>query len=57
LVNNRFDERPINLNEQAVRPVSWTLDVEFGDYEVHVGDNQTGPIGDKLSLMVGRLIA
>jgi hypothetical protein len=56
LVNNRFDERPINLNEQAVRPVSWTLDVEFGDYEVHVGDNQTGPIGDKLSLMVGRLI-
>jgi len=26
-------------------------------YEVHVGDDQTGPIGDKLSLMVGRLIA
>jgi hypothetical protein len=56
LVNNRFDQCPISLNEQAVRPVSWTLDVEFGEYEVHVGDSQTGPIGDKLSLMVGRLI-
>jgi hypothetical protein len=56
LVNHRFDQCPISLNEQAVRPVSWTLDVEFGDYEVHVGDSQTGPIGDKLSLMVGRLI-
>ena len=56
LVNNRFDQCPISLNEQPVRPVSWTLDVEFGEYEVHVGDSQTGPIGDKLSLMVGRLI-
>ena len=56
LVNHRFDQCPISLNEQAVRPVSWTLDVEFGEYEVHVGDSQTGPIGDKLSLMVGRLI-
>jgi hypothetical protein len=37
-------------------PVFGPLDVEFGDYEVHVGDSQTGPIGDKLSLMVGRLI-
>ncbi len=56
LVNHRFDQCPISLNEQAIRPVSWTLDVEFGEYEVHVGDSQTGPIGDKLSLMVGRLI-
>jgi len=57
LINERIDHCPVSLNEQAVRPVSWTLDVEFGDYEVHVGDHQTGPIGDKLSLMVGRLIA
>ena len=56
LVNERFDQAPVNLNERPVRPVSWTLDVEFGDYEVHVGDNQTGPRGDQLSLMVGRLI-
>ena len=56
LVNERFDQAPVNLNEDPVRPVSWTLDVEFGDYEVHVGDSQTGPRGDQLSLMVGRLI-
>ncbi len=45
------------MNEQPVRPASWTLNVEFGYFEVHVGDSQTGPIGDKLSLMVGKLIA
>lgn len=56
LINERFDQAPVNLNERSVRPVSWTLDVEFGDYEVHVGDSQTGPRGDQLSLMVGRLI-
>lgn len=56
LINERFDQAPVNLNERPVRPVSWTLDVEFGDYEVHVGDSQTGPRGDQLSLMVGRLI-
>jgi hypothetical protein len=50
-------ERGVSLNEEPVRQTSWTLDVELGDYEVHVGDSQTGPIGDKLSLMVGRLIA
>jgi hypothetical protein len=49
-------ERNVSLNETPIRATSWTLDVEFGDYEVHVGDDQTGPIGDKISLMVGRLI-
>jgi hypothetical protein len=57
LINERLDQSPVRLEEQPVRAVPWTLDVEFGDYEVHIGDNQTGPIGDKLSLMVGRLIA
>lgn len=57
LIKDRIDQCPVNLNEQPARMASWTLDVEFGDYEVHVGDNHTGPIGDKLSLMVGRLIA
>lgn len=57
LINERIDQCPVSLEEQPVRAVSWTLDVEFGDYEVHVGDSQTGPLGDKLSLMVGRLIA
>ena len=56
LISERFDQATVNLNERPVRPVSWTLDVEFGDYAVHVGDNQTGPRGDQLSLMVGRLI-
>jgi len=56
LVNERLDQSPVDLNERPVRPVSWTLDVEFGEYEVHVGDSQTGPRGDQLSLMVGRLI-
>lgn len=57
LIKERIDQYPVNLNEQPIRTASWTLDVEFGDYEVHVGDIHTGPIGDKLSLMVGRLIA
>ena len=57
LIAEKMHERGVSLNEAAVRDVSWTLDVDFGDYEVHVGDSQTGAIGDKLSLMVGRLIA
>ena len=57
LIKERLDQRPVCMNEQPVRPVSWTLNVEFGYFEVHVGDGQTGPIGDKLSLMVGKLIA
>jgi len=57
LIADKMHERGVSLNEAAVRDVSWTLDVDFGDYEVHVGDSQTGVIGDKLSLMVGRLIA
>lgn len=57
LVAEKMHERGISLNEAAVRDVSWTLDVDFGDYEVHVGDSQTGVIGDKLSLAIGRLIA
>ena len=57
LIAEKMHERSVSLNEAPVRQASWTLDVEFGDYEVHVGDSQTGPIGDKLSLMVGRLIA
>lgn len=57
MINERIDQSPVRLGEQPVRAASWTLDVEFGDYAVHVGDDQTGPLGDKLSLMVGRLIA
>ena len=57
LIKERLDQRPVCMDEQPVRPAAWTLDVEFGYFEVHVGDGQTGPIGDKLSLMVGRLIA
>lgn len=57
LIAEKMHERGVSLNEEPVRQASWTLDVEFGDYEVHVGDSQTGPIGDKLSLMIGRLIA
>jgi hypothetical protein len=57
LIKERLDQKPVCMNEQPVRPAAWTLDVEFGYFEVHVGDSQTGPIGDKLSLMVGRLIA
>jgi len=57
LIAEKMHERGVSLNEEPVRQASWTLDVEFGDYEVHVGDSQTGPMGDKLSLMVGRLIA
>jgi hypothetical protein len=56
-IKERLDQRPVCMDEQPVRPAAWTLDVEFGYFEVHVGDGQTGPIGDKLSLMVGRLIA
>ncbi len=56
LIAEKMHERNVSLNETPIRATSWTLDVEFGDYEVHVGDDQTGPIGDKLSLMVGRLI-
>ena len=57
LIKERLDQRPVCMDEQPVRPAAWTLDVEFGYFEVHVGDSQTGPIGDKLSMMVGRLIA
>ena len=57
LIAEKMHERSVSLNEAPIRATSWTLDVEFGDYEVHVGDDQTGPIGDKISLMVGRLIA
>ena len=57
LIREKLHECPVSLKEVPVRAVSWTLDVEFGDYEVHVGDDQTGPLGDKLSTMVGRLIA
>jgi len=57
LIAEKMHELPVNLNEDTVRPASWTLDVEFGDYEVHVGDSQTGLRGDQLSLMIGRLIA
>jgi hypothetical protein len=57
LIKERLDQRPVCMDEQPVRPAAWTLDVEFGYFEVHVGDSQTGPIGDKLSQMVGRLIA
>lgn len=57
LIKERLDQKPVCMNEQPVRPAAWTLDVEFGYFEVHVGDSQTGPIGDKLSQMVGKLIA
>jgi hypothetical protein len=57
LIAEKMHERDVRLGEEPIRSTSWTLDVEFGDYEVHVGDDQTGPIGDKISLMVGRLIA
>ena len=57
LIAEKLHERSVCLNEAPIRDTPWSLDVEFGDYEVHVGDDQTGPIGDKLSLMVGRLIA
>ena len=57
LIAENMHERNVSLNEAPIRETPWSLDVEFGDYEVHIGDNQTGPIGDKISLMVGRLIS
>lgn len=57
LIAENMHERNVNLNEASIRETPWSLDVEFSDYEVHVGDSQTGPIGDKISLMVGRLIS